>query len=140
MKLWIIIIGLLNIATLTNAETAPGELTGIVRDDANQTSLQGVNIWIESEQSGISTDENGRFHLSGLQPGVYAVRFSFIGYSTRIETDVVIRSNRSTRLDVSLHTSAEEAELTVTGGYFNHDEVNPVSRNRMNSEEVRRVP
>ncbi|MEX0928217.1 MAG: TonB-dependent receptor [Balneolales bacterium] len=140
MKFWMMIMGILGTPSLIQAQTSGGVLTGVVRDAANQTALQGVNVWIASEQKGTSADAEGWFYLAGLEPGIYSVRFSYIGYSTRVETDVVIRSSRSTRLDVDLSTSSEETELVFTGGYYTRDESNPVSRNRMNSEEIRRVP
>ncbi|MEX1135769.1 MAG: TonB-dependent receptor, partial [Balneolales bacterium] len=140
MKFWIILFGIVSASSLTNAAEPDGVLNGVIRDAANQMPLQGVNIWVESEELGTSSDENGRFKISNLDPGVYAVRFSFIGYSSRVYTDVVIRASRSTRLEVLLRNSTAEEELIVTGGYFNHDKINPVSRNQMNSEEVRRVP
>lgn len=124
-----------------DAEDRENLIKGTVIDRENQQRLIGVNVIVDGYDRGTSTDERGHFKIENLEAGIYTVKFSFLGYRTSYETDVVVRNNRPTTLEVELQPQTlETEEITVTGGYFNRDEANPVSRSTMNAEEIRRSP
>lgn len=52
--------------------------------DASGNLLPGTAITIENTSLGVLTDEEGSYIFSGLRDGNYRLRFSFIGYETRI--------------------------------------------------------
>ncbi|MBK9152818.1 MAG: TonB-dependent receptor [Chloracidobacterium sp.] len=60
------------------------------------------------------SNDSGQFLFDGLAPGTYAVRVSkenFAGYENR---DVVVTSNRSVVLNVTLGVTIEETQVTVS--------------------------
>ena len=57
-----------------------GVLRGRIIDKENQT-LPGASIFIEKLQMGVTSDVNGFFTLSNLEPGTYTVKVSYVGYS-----------------------------------------------------------
>ncbi len=140
MKLFILLSALL-LSTNVYAGVQEGAIKGTVKDRENQQRLVGVNVMLKENETGVSTDDQGFFKFENLEAGIYTVRFSFMGYRTYYETDVVVRSNRSQNIEIELQPQAVETdELTITGGYFNRDDANPVSRSTMNAEEIRRSP
>ncbi|WP_340105312.1 SusC/RagA family TonB-linked outer membrane protein [Rhodohalobacter sp. 8-1] len=58
-------------------------VTGVVVDRSTNQTLPGVNILIKGRPNrGASTDIEGRYAVTGIQPGD-TLRFSYIGYQTR---------------------------------------------------------
>ncbi|HEX9830002.1 MAG TPA: carboxypeptidase-like regulatory domain-containing protein, partial [Bacteroidota bacterium] len=54
--------------------------------DEQQTPLQLVNVSLPALHRGAVTDEDGRFILQDLRPGVYTVEFSLVSYKKEIRT------------------------------------------------------
>ena len=63
--------------SLTMAQS--GELTGRVMDKEYNDVLPFANVLIKETGTGTTTDFEGAYSLQ-LEPGVYTVVFSFIGY------------------------------------------------------------
>jgi iron complex outermembrane receptor protein len=78
----------------------------------------GVNIVISGTQYGVSTNANGGYKISNLEPGNYKIEFSAIGFEKRSFEDIIIK-DRSIRLDVKLKfTAIEWDEVLVTAGKY----------------------
>jgi hypothetical protein len=60
-------------------------LRGFVRDAADGSVLQGVNVRLEPEAGGApvgaATDRDGYFIVTRVEPGAYTLRVSYIGYA-----------------------------------------------------------
>lgn len=93
MTLLILLAGVLQI----NAQNNFGELQGKVFDE-NGDALIGANVYVEAgeRQIGAMTDINGKFKIKPLQSGIYALNISFIGYQTKILTDVQVKPDQIT--------------------------------------------
>jgi iron complex outermembrane receptor protein len=88
------------------------DLAGTVINE-DQDPLPNVNVFIPALQRGTTTNSNGRFAFQSLPPGVYTVRFSFIGYRTESRTVNLFAGD--TTLTVVLYVSPlEVAAITVT--------------------------
>ncbi len=82
---------------------AQSGLYGVVKDDDSGELLVGAAIYVDSLQTGTTTDFNGYYDLP-LRPGNYKIRFSYLGYNafeTRVEVD-----NSRKRLNVKLKMEA----------------------------------
>lgn len=120
---------------------AQGIIRGEVTDADNKSGLFGVSVSVLDEENGASTDENGKFEITGLKPGMYRLEFSYIGYQTVIETDLMVMSGRPLIIDVSLSEQLIESEgITVTAGYFNETLNATTSTVGLSREEIRRFP
>ena len=88
------------------------------------------------------TDAEGRFRLVEVEPGLYAITGSSIGFSEELVTEVTVQSSRPAFVLLEMRRRAVELEgLTVTaGGAFQAPESAPVSVARLSPEEVRRTP
>jgi len=118
-----------------------GTLTGKITDAENKTPLPGVSVVIKGTVLGATTDINGEYKIENLKAGSYVVSYSFIGFKTITQTDVIIRSDKTTYLDVQLYTSTVEMKaVEIKGGYFTNTEAKPLSAVEFSSEEIRRAP
>ena len=73
------------------AQTAPppAVLVGRVLDAATGGGLPGVNVYLNRTLRGTATDAAGTFRLEGVEPGLYEVVASFVGYAPATRTVTV---------------------------------------------------
>ena len=62
----------------------------------------------------VITDDDGRFRVIELQPGLYKVRTSSTGFGTKEKVDLETVAGQNVQLDFSLAPGDVRAEQTVT--------------------------
>ena len=142
MKSWIMILMLISVTTVFAQSDEPkGSISGKVLDIQTRTPLIGVNIYIKSLGTGTATDIDGNYKLTNIPVGLINVVFSYIGYESATKTDINIKPDRTTQLNIEMNPSAVELkDVVVTNGYFSELENKPVSTVNFSSEEIRRSP
>ncbi len=89
-----------------------GAIKGTVVDENTGETLIGANVVVENTATGTATDFDGKYQFT-LEPGVYTIVCTYIGYNeTKIE-GVEIKPNETTILDIALGDSAVELEVEV---------------------------
>jgi len=122
-------------------EESKGKITGKVVDETSREPIPGVNVTIIGTNIGTATDLNGNFEINGISFGMYQVKFSSVGYSTVVKTDVVVSSAKPTDLMVYLVESTIEFEsINVKANYFMQDPSEIGSIANFSYEEIRRAP
>ena len=112
-NIWSLSLIFLSISSLYAQTT--GSLAGKVTDAASGEPLPGVNITIVGTVIGAATDGDGEYRIPKVPIGEYDVRFTMIGYMRHQQSDVTVRANSTTELDVQLQeTVIETPELMVT--------------------------
>jgi hypothetical protein len=72
---------------------------------------------------------------------VYQVRFSAVGFSTVIKTDIMVNASKPTEVLVNLtQTDIELEGVTVKANFFEFDPSNTGSVSNLSYEEIRRAP
>lgn len=90
-------------------------ISGKVVDDETGEPLIGVNILIEGTMVGTSADLEGFYAIKNIDPGVYSIRFSYVGYSSTIVKEVELRQGSDKILNIALKSStAQLNEVVVT--------------------------
>ncbi len=82
-------------------KSAPGEISGVVKDQSSKEVLPFATVVIKGTVNGIVTDLDGLFRLANLQPGDYTLVISYIGYSAK-EVPVTIKAGERKKLLVEL--------------------------------------
>ncbi len=90
-----------------------GKLTGLVVDDETGDSLIGVNVQLLGTEKGAATNENGRYTILDISPGIYDVSASSIGYKKIIVKDVRFRIDQTSNVDFSLQKEVIEGEAVT---------------------------
>ena len=139
-RLWFVV-SLLLASAAAVAQTPSGRIRGTVQDEATKESLPNVTVVVVGTALGASTDALGRFDLSDVPAGAYALQFRLVGYEPFVRTDVVVSPGRTTIVNPGLREREVVAEgTTVTGGYFGASgAVEPLSVG-FNAEEIKRSP
>ncbi len=92
-----------------------GSIAGTVQDEYGEP-LPGVNVIVVGTSFGAATDLEGRFRIDGLRPGEYSVRFSYVGFETKLFTGVRVRDGETTTLNVTLQEQVVVGEEVVVVG------------------------
>ena len=91
---------LLSLAILSSLFTVSafaqsGTLSGTVTDASTGESLPAVNVVLTEIMKGASTNADGEYQITGIEPGTYTVEVTYIGYST-ISQEVSISAGANT--------------------------------------------
>jgi hypothetical protein len=122
-------------------KTSTGTIMGRVIDAESKLELLEAHIQIKGGNAGTATDTLGKFVVKNVPVGSYSLLISAIGYETFVKTDIVVRTDRITFVNVEMMgTSIELAGTTASAGYFQETQSRPVSSINFSSEEIRRSP
>jgi hypothetical protein len=128
-------------ALFAQPDMPKGSIKGKVLDIQTKTPLIGVNIYLKNTQTGTTTDTEGIYELTNIPVGLINIVFSYIGYEQVTKTDIYVKPDRTTYLNIDMNPSAVELQdVVVTNGYFSELENKPVSTVNFSSEEIRRSP
>ncbi len=88
--------------------------------DSNNAPIVGASVTATLVTTNVErtvvTDEDGRYRIVGLQPGIYKVRASSNGFGTKENTDFETIAGQNVQLDFALAPGDVRAEQTVTIG------------------------
>lgn len=84
--------------------------------DATKQTLPGASVYIEKLRTGVTSDVNGFYTFSNLDPGTYTVKVSYVGYSP-VEMKITIPAGHTLEKDVMLNEGLELQEVVVGGAF-----------------------
>jgi len=116
-------------------------LTGRVLDVQTRAPLARAEVTVLPQGLRTFTNDEGRFRVEGVAPGVVRVEASSLGYATGGATSVLARTSRPTFVVLELTPSALEVEgIRVQADVFQAREDAPTSTQRLSEVEIRRNP
>jgi hypothetical protein len=107
----------LTVFLATLATLAHAQQDGIVKGrvlDADNLSLPGAAVYIESVNKGTVTDNFGYFTITGVAEGTYELSVSYIGFNPD-KKEVTVEPGKTTVVDFSLTAGIELSEVVVSG-------------------------
>jgi hypothetical protein len=129
------------LSTVWSEELPKGNLEGKIVDLNTKAPLIGVNIFNVNNNTGTTTDSEGRYSFKNLSVGTYTLSYSYVGYEKVTKTDIIIKSKRTTYLNIDMQSSSLELEsIVVEAGYFHEIDNEPLGTINFSSEEIRRAP
>lgn len=108
-----LILALVIALSLQLSAATVGKIVGRVVDKETGDPLPGVNITITNTTMGAATDADGVYIIINVQPGVYSVKASMIGYQTVSKTQVRVNMDKTTELNYELSIEAVEGDEVV---------------------------
>lgn len=145
----LLLLGLLSGPTLPGLAVAQepgdaqrGSLSGRVISRETRAGIPSARVEVLGTGQAAVTGESGSFVLRGIPVGIYAVRFSAIGYQPYTQANVVIGSGKPYTVMVELGRQAIQLQsLDVTAApYFQPALEAPAMAQVLTTEEVRRAP
>jgi TonB-dependent receptor len=89
-----------------------GTIKGIITDkEANNAPLPFANATIKGTSINTTTNENGEYILK-IEPGVYKIEFSFIGYEN-VEVPVTVKDGAIVEVNISLGSGGYQLKDVV---------------------------
>ena len=132
------------------AEEGRGKLSGTVTDSKTGEALIGASVKVKNVAKGISTDIDGRYTLNSIPAGKYIIEVSYIGYGTKEITDVQVKQNSITPLNVVLEESASQKldEVVIQASYgqattdalYSRQKSNAAISDGVSAEMIARTP
>jgi hypothetical protein len=99
------------------AQTPTATLSGTVRDTSGGF-VPGAKITLTNSGTGLSrttdTDSEGRYSLTNLEPGSYALRTDHEGFKAALHEGIVLTVGGSTNIDVVMQIGSGTEVVTVT--------------------------
>lgn len=116
------------------------KIQGIVLDELSRKPLEGINIYIIGENKGGTTDNEGKFTIDNLPPGIYRFQASAIGYTTTTTPEYIL-SNKDLFISIEMEEMLTELEsVTVTVSPFRRNPESPVSMRVIVLQEIEKSP
>ena len=94
---------------------ATGDISGRITDAQTGEPLPGANVFVEGTFIGSSTDTDGRYHITNVNPGEYTLKAGYIGYKAE-SANVRVEVDRTATIDIKLIQTALVGEQVVVTG------------------------
>lgn len=118
-----------------------GAIKGRVTDVSNNEAVAFANVVVAGSSIGTTTDFDGVFIITGLEPGFIKLQVSFIGYKTKLTSDVLISNNNVPFVEVNLEPAEQQlGEVVVSVNPFEKKQEAPLSMQSIGVKEIESNP
>ncbi len=118
-----------------------GVIQGKTTNAFNKETIPFAVIAIEGTTIGTTSDENGDYILSNLEPGMYNLKVNFIGFKPLTIYEVQVRNATPTFVHIEMEeNTVQMEEAIVTAQAFLKKEESPVSLNSIGVAVIKRNP
>jgi hypothetical protein len=128
------------ILTALSLMSQKGIIKGRVYDEINNEPLPFANVVVEGMSLGATTDDNGEYEIQ-VEPGLYNITASFVGFGSRTEYEVQVSRSKPVVINFALSEGEqlEAVEITAQDRFTRKDE-SPLSVNTLSINEIQRNP
>lgn len=118
-----------------------GIIRGKIRDKLSNDLIPFASVLELKTGKGVVSDENGVYELSGLTPGLYDVRVSYLGYADATVYEIQVSNSKPAIVDFALEEEASQlSEVVIQASPFKKTEESPVSLRTIGVAEIQRNP
>lgn len=118
-----------------------GQIKGKVTDASNNAAIAFANVVVNGTQIGAVTDLDGNFIITGLKSGYINLKVSFVGYQTKISTDIMVNKNNIPFIDIELEPKQSELKaVTITVNYLEKKDEAPLSMQSIGVKQIEGNP
>jgi hypothetical protein len=118
-----------------------GTLKGRIYDESNNEPIPFANIVIFETTTGSTSDLDGNFSFTGLQPGFVRLAVSAVGYETKVTEDFQVTNSKTFFIDIAMTPKKFELqEVTIKASPFERKEESPVSLRTLQISEIEKNP
>jgi hypothetical protein len=118
-----------------------GIIRGKVTDRKNNDPIPFATVIIQGTTSGVSSDLEGNYEIKNLNPGLYNLEVTSVGYAKKVVFEIEVSNARVAFANVALDeltTELEAAEVSASRTIVREE--SPVSIRTIGVNEVKRNP
>ncbi len=128
------------ISIMTTIAFSQSTIRGFVYDKATGEPIMFANVLIKGTKMGASTDVNGFFSFTKLQPGTYTLRVLYIGYDT-VHVTVTVKDKEIITKKIYLsESSVILQQVDVSAERTDKVEQVRISVNKITPKQIERIP
>lgn len=124
------------------AQSPVGNIAGEVKDPSG-AAVSGATVTATSVTTGTtrsaSTDDQGYFQISTLQPGAYRLRVEYAGFQP-YSADVPVEVGQTARVTVNLAVTGDTTKVEVTGNVVEIDTERITVGGVVNTKQIDELP
>jgi hypothetical protein len=118
-----------------------GTIKGRVFNEKNNEPLPFTSIIITGTTTGVTSDLEGNFVFTGLQPGYYRLSASSIGFEGITTEEVLVTNAKTVFLDIPMTELTFQLEkVEIKASPFRRVEESPVSMKSLGISEIEKSP
>lgn len=118
-----------------------GVIEGRVFNAINNEPLDFATVVVQNTTKGAKTDTNGNYKISGLEPGLYTLQVSTLGYEKKLMYEIAVDNYKSSFVDVPMKKKAKAVKgVKIVGQREDRNEESPLSLKTIGVNEIRRNP
>jgi hypothetical protein len=139
----LLILSLFIFSFRSQAQEAGQTIRGTIVDKQSQSTLPGVNIIVLGTEpvKAATSDMDGKFKITGVAPGRYDIKITYVGYKEIVLPNVVVSAGKEVVLEPGMEENVNAlTEVTVAASKKNEttNELTTVSGRSFSMEEVNR--
>ena len=124
-----------------NVFSQTGMIRGKVKETLSGKAIELASVQIDGSALGAQTDSLGAFNISSLQPGIYNLKVSCLGFKTKGIPEIEVTNAKPAILSVELEPDASQLkEVEIKASPFSQKEESPISVRTIGVNEIQRYP
>ena len=118
-----------------------GVIKGRVTNQINDEPIPFINVVVEGTATFGSTNVDGYYQITNLNPGIYNIKTSCLGFKSLTNYEIQVNNVKATFSNFELEELANELkEITIKPNPFVKKEESPVSLKSIGVAEIKRNP
>ncbi len=134
-------ISLLFIITVATVQAQRGSIRGRIFDESTNEPIPFANIALQNTTLGGVSDIDGNYTIEGVEPGLYNVQATYIGYRPRTIFELQVTAKQAFTLNIALTPTGTDLQtVEITTQVFERNEESPLSLQKLGTNEIQRNP
>ncbi len=118
-----------------------GTIRGRVYNETNNEPLPFTNLVIFGTNIGSTSDLDGNFIFTGLQPGFVRLQASAVGFESKVTEEFMVTNAKVSNIDIGMReVNIDLGEVVIAASAFQRNEESPISLRRLGIAEIERSP
>jgi hypothetical protein len=135
----LLVVVLIHVSSVIIAQS--GVISGSVKETLSGKPVELATVQIEGTAYGAQSDSAGNFSITALNPGIYNIRISCLGYKPKGLAEIEVTNSKPAILSVELEPEAAEIKtVEITSAAFVRKEESPISVRSIGVNEIQRTP